>query len=123
MDKAGKQQKTRISAIIEGGADPTYPAISSCDYMIGYLFEVGPVMGDTMKQAALSNTEIRAWQDNTGARLTPWEARLLRSLSREYLCASQAAEAPGCPPPWGESDDGKSIRAEELQRKIDAFLN
>ena len=123
MDKAGKQQKTRISAIIEGGADPTYPPITSCDYMIGYLFEAGPVMSDTMGSAPLSNMEIRAWQDNTGASLTPWEARLLRSLSREYLCSSQAAETPSCPPPWGDSDDGKNIRAEELQRKIDAFLN
>ena len=123
QDKAGKVQKTRISVVLDSGVTPSYPPISGCDYLISYLFEVGPTMAGSMGNAPLSHSEIRAWQDNTDTDLTPWEARLLRRLSREYMGASSEAESPSCPPPWGDSHDAQNIRAMELQRKIDTFLN
>jgi hypothetical protein len=123
QDKAGKQQKTRISVVLDSGVEPSYPPISACDYLIGYLFEVGPIMSGGMGNAPLSHSEIRAWQDNTGTVLNAWEARLLRGLSRAYLGAVSDAEQPNCPPPWGDSRDAANIHQAELQRKIDTFLN
>jgi hypothetical protein len=122
-DAAGKRQKTRVQVVIDSGVTPSYPTITACDYLIGYLYEAGPIMSGGMGDSPLSHSEIRAWQDNTGTVLTAWEARLLRRLSREYLHSSQQAEKPNCPAPWGDSRDAANIHQAEMLRKIDVFLN
>jgi hypothetical protein len=123
QDKAGKAQKTRIRVVMDSDVEPSYPPIFAFEYLISHLFEVGPTMAGSMGQSPLSHAEIRAWQDNTGERLTYWEARMLRNLSLAYMGESNAAEDQSCPAPWGDSMDAANIRAMELQRKIEAFLN
>lgn len=53
-----------------------------------------------MGPAPITHLEIRAWQENTGKRLTPWEARTLRHLSREYVGELVAASDPSRPAPY-----------------------
>lgn len=51
----------------------------------------------------ITHCELRAWQENTGIELQPWEARTLRSLSNDYLFESIAARKYDRAAPW--SDD------------------
>jgi len=53
-----------------------------------------------MGESPLPDTEIEAWQRNTGIELQSWEARAVKRLSREYLSESQAATEPNRLCPW-----------------------
>lgn len=81
------------------------PEMPPCDaqYVIGYLFEIGPTMGE----GPVTHGEIESWQRNTGIRLTTWEARILKRLSLEYLGESQQATERGRPAPWADAPYAK----------------
>lgn len=79
---------------------PPLPDKGAAGRVVDWLFEVGPTVPGGMGPAALTHSEILAWQRNVGIRLTPWEARMLRALSREYLSEHLAADDPARPPPW-----------------------
>lgn len=53
-----------------------------------------------MSATPLPWAEIAAWQANTGVRLSPWEARLMRALSIAYVHQSRISEDETCPSPW-----------------------
>src|SRR3546814_18620695 len=53
-----------------------------------------------MGAAPLSWQSILSWSDMTGSYPAPWEARLIRKLSIEYLAEVRRAESENCPPPW-----------------------
>lgn len=83
---------------------PDMPPLDRGGYLVGYLIEIGPTMAAGMGAGPITHGEIRDWQDNTGIELQPWEAHLLRRLSREYLAESHRAEKLGCVPPWAPPD-------------------
>ena len=76
-----------------------------CDatYLVGYLFEIGPTLGET----PLTHSEIEAWMRNTGIRLSTWEARVLKRLSIEYLDESRQATDAARPSPWSDAPYAK----------------
>lgn len=76
------------------------PPVTGPAYLLEYLFEIGPTMAAGMGNGPITFSEILAWQLLTGIRLRPWEVRLLRRLSRDYLGASQSdvVHAPWQPP-------------------------
>lgn len=84
------------------------------------LVEMGLTQAAGMTAVPLSWQEINAWCDRTSIDLPPWEARLIRRLSGDYLAESRAAEAETCPPPWRAPASEASIAA-ELQ-VLDAVL-
>lgn len=54
----------------------------------------------------LSYQEILAWMTCTRRTLQPWEVRVLRRLSVEYISMLSRAEDENCPDPWaGELSD------------------
>lgn len=61
-------------------------------------------MASGMGAGPLTHQEILAWQVLTGIALQPWESRLLRRLSIEYVAESHRAEKLGCEPPWKATD-------------------
>lgn len=69
-------------------------------HLIGYLYEVGPILSGGMGGMRITNLELAAWQSNTGVELEAWEARFIVRLSKEYLGESHRAESPECPSPW-----------------------
>lgn len=90
-------------------------------YLVEHLLDVGPVMPGGFGPAVLSHGEIRAWQDNTGIELQPWEVAMMRRLSGEYLKASAEAEKQDAPPPFG-ADRQERLRdvAEALRTSLRA---
>jgi hypothetical protein len=81
------------------------------------LFDAGPILQGGMGASPLTATELRAWQQGTGTRLTPWEFRTLRTLSSAYLSELQQASDPSRPPPFGDLQ-----RNPNLSRAIDEAL-
>ncbi|WP_294302186.1 hypothetical protein [uncultured Sphingomonas sp.] len=69
-------------------------------HIIDRLIEIGLTEAAGMGAGPLSWATIVAWQQATGIRLPPWEARLIRRLSVDYLAESRRAEDETCPPPW-----------------------
>lgn len=100
---------TRIASLIAGNKPIAQPPLDSCEYLLTYLYEVGPVMQGGMGQTPLTHEEIAHWQRNIGLSLQPWEARFLKSLSREYLSQSQISNDINCPPPFGAIERAKNI--------------
>jgi hypothetical protein len=53
-----------------------------------------------MGKSELSWGAIGEWAREIGIDLAPWQKRILRRLSRDYLNESERATKPDCPPPW-----------------------
>lgn len=101
---------SRLDRLKRDGIEPTMPP-NHAPHIIARLTEIGLTESNGMGLSPLSWREIEAWQRATRVRLAPWEARLIRQLSIEYLGESRRAESENCPAPW---------RAEVTQRERDA---
>lgn len=80
-------------------------------YLIDYLFEIGPVSEGGMGAAALTFVEIDAFCRLTGVRFRPWEVRLLKKLSREYV---KQLHDDSQKPPWQAPDEKPRPTASQL---------
>lgn len=69
-------------------------------HIINRLIEIGLTEAAGMGSGPISWQSISAWQGLTGILLPPWEARLMRTLSLEYLMMGRKAEDENCPAPW-----------------------
>ncbi|MEG2030580.1 MAG: hypothetical protein RR376_08035 [Janthinobacterium sp.] len=98
------------------------PPLEWGDYLIGYLFEFGPTMAAGMGSGPLTGAEILAWQKLLGIEFDPWEARLLRRLSNEYVSESYLATKRDRPAPYGAPPVLKKVAAREVDRNLDFFL-
>lgn len=87
---------------------PPLPPIEWGEYLVEILFKRGPVMSGAMGPVSMSDVDLRAYQDNSGVELLPWEIDLLLRLSREYLDESQKASKHFAPAPW--SADEMSVK-------------
>jgi hypothetical protein len=91
ISRIEQMKKDRIPVLM-----PPNPAPA----LVGRLMEIGLSEAAGTGAAPLSWREIDAWCNRTGVDLPPWEARLIRQLSVEYLAESRRAESVNCPPPW-----------------------
>lgn len=89
-----------MDALMKQDLQPDLPDPGPAAHLLGYLFDVGPVMSGGMGPVPLSHSEIHAWQQNTGVELRAWESSTLRRLSIEYLSVSADARDPACPAPY-----------------------
>lgn len=69
-------------------------------HIIQRLLEIGLAEAAGMGTGPVSWQAIDAWANRTGIILSPWEARLIRSLSVAYVAEGRVAESETCPPPW-----------------------
>lgn len=69
-------------------------------HIIARLIEMGITQSNGMGASPISWSEITAWCERTCINLPPWESRLMRTLSEEYLAELHRAEAEHCPAPW-----------------------
>lgn len=99
--KVALKRVSRMQMRIDAGGEPDLPPVEPESlYLVYALFEAGPVSAAGMGPTSLSWAEIRAWQRCVGTRLAPWEARLIRRLSGEYLTQLHDAAAHDAPIPW-----------------------
>lgn len=82
------------------GITPVFPP-HPAPHLVDYLMEIGPVEPAGMDNGPIGWSTMRHWQDQTGVTLEPWQARLIRQLSIEYLGEMRRAREPDCPAPWG----------------------
>lgn len=101
---------TRIETMRVDEIDPELPEVEGGQHLINYLFEIGPVLHSGMEAVPITQLELRAWQDNVGIDLHPWEVRLLKHLSHVYLAETHRARKPDCPPPYLPEDVSQQNR-------------
>lgn len=89
-------------------------------FIVEILFDAGPVSASSMGASPLSWQEIQAWQRCAGVSLHPWQSRLIRKLSSEYLAESQTADAHDAPPPWARETqaDQRAAIAKHIRNVI-----
>lgn len=95
------------------------PELEGADYLIGYLWEVGP----TVNSGPVTHQELRAWQAGIGIELQPWEIRFLRRLSGDYLRESFLATKPDSPAPAPEFALNTSMTWKSLQKSLRELAN
>lgn len=98
------------------------PPIEWGEYILGYLFEMGPTIPGSMGASPLTFSEIEAWQRVVAIDLQPFEAQLIRRLSVEYFGQSHASTRRDCPAPYGGDTQVRKITKKELDRKLSEFL-
>lgn len=101
-----------LSRIAQMKADKIPIQMPPCSayHLVEHFVEMGMSEAAGMGMAPLSWREISAWCDRTRVDLAPWEARLIRRMSTEYLAEGRRAESDTAPPPW---------RTKKTQREID----
>lgn len=91
---------SRIARLKKDGVkNPAMPP-NPAPHIVAHLIEIGLVEARGMGTGPVSWREINEWQRASGVNLTPWEARLIRRLSTEYVAEGGRAENENCPPPW-----------------------
>ena len=69
-------------------------------YLVSALMEAGPTTVAGMGEIPLTWADLMAYQHGAGQDFAPWELRLIRRLSGEYLSESIRAKAPDARAPW-----------------------
>jgi hypothetical protein len=120
-DKSDAPRLSRLESMRDSRGEDYQPDMPPVDaeYLIGYLWEVGPTMASGGYPGPVTHEEIRAWMDLTGIELQPWEVRFLRRLSGDYMGESQRAEKADCPAPvhTGATVDLEAV-AKNMQRTL-----
>lgn len=96
------------------GIEPRMPP-NPAPHIIDRLIEIGLTEAAGMGSGPISWLQIDAWSRLTGVTLAPWEARLLRRLSSEYLAESRAAESVHRAAPWRTDPTAQERAAEEAR--------
>lgn len=89
----------------------------SAFYIVQYLLQLGLTLGDQ----ALTHSEIKAWQENTGYELSSWEAQIIKRLSQSYLSMSFESKKKHSETPWIDAPYYMTLKwrkAMELKQKI-----
>lgn len=120
--KAAQPEPGRLSrlAALADGVQPDLPDIDhALSHFVEWLMEAGPVSAAGMGPVPLTWRDLEAWQRCIGVTLRPWESRLLRRLSMDYLTELQKAEAHDAPRPWiPETTDERRTKVAKHIRSI-----
>lgn len=120
-DKSTVKTISRRALLARYGIDS--PDMPHCDaeFIIAYLFEIGPTVPAGMGEAPLPWSEIESWQRCNGITLEPWVCRFIRKLSIEFINESQRATAHDCRAPWESEQYEQAARSEQIRRSRDAL--
>lgn len=87
--------------------------------------EVGPV-SDGMAITAVSWSEVKAWMQITGTRITPWAARTIREMSTAYANEHrEASDNTSRPAPYGGpmTDERRQAVADKISQFMARRIN
>lgn len=94
----------------DDGISPVFPD-NPAEYLTTWLFEIGPAVPAGMGESAIDWPHLKAWQETMGVELLPWEARILRRLSGDFVAQRAKSRKPDCPAPYtGDADRVKLNR-------------
>lgn len=111
---------SRLRQLEADGQTPDMPP-NPAPHLVEYLLEVGPMVPAGMGSSAIGWRDISAWRQEVGIYLAPWEARMLRQLSRDYVGEYlEAGNIDRAPPytPFEMNDD----RRASVSTKISAIF-
>ncbi len=108
---------SRIDDLKRKKINPPMPP-NPAPHITDWLIEMGLTEAAGMGAVPISSRELAAWQENTSVRLAPWEARLIRELSKAYLAEGRIAESETCPPPWRAPVTQRELDIEESQLRM-----
>jgi len=118
--KDKRNERTRYELLKDKDSDLlNLPEVQNAEYIIEYLFEVGPSMSNGMGLCPISYTEIKAWMDATKTECSPWDVNMIRHLSRVFISQHHESEKENCPAPFNyivEND------IENARKQIDSQL-
>ncbi|WP_093011186.1 phage tail assembly chaperone [Sphingobium sp. YR768] len=116
---AAKDQPPPVSRIDQMKRNKIVPQMppNPAPHIITRLVEIGLTEAAGMGAGPISWQSIDAWCNRTAIDLSPWEARLLRSLSVSYVAEGRKAESENCPAPWRHevTDREKEVEVQRLQ--------
>lgn len=100
------------------------PSVACGIYLIDILFEIGPIKPAGMGGAtAISDLDLQAWQANQSITLTPWEARTIRRLSREYAAMLVDASDANCPAPYVSPEIFNEQRRKQIANAMSSWAD
>lgn len=117
--EAAQTKLTRLEELKRRNITPQMPP-NPAPHIVDRLIEMGITEAAGMGASPLSWREIVAWQEGTCVRLAPWEARLIRTLSKAYLAESRVADSENHPAPWHSGPDRRAVETE--QARLEAVL-
>lgn len=95
---------------LDAGGLPDLPPIDpAVIHLVDWLFDAGPMSASGAGPVRLTWADLEAWQRGSGISLQPWQGRLLRALSGEYLAESRGADEHDAPPPWTRHADRERV--------------
>lgn len=115
--EANTRRISRLDRLKREKIAPAMPP-NPAPHVVNRLVEIGLTEAAGMGVAPLSWREINEWQHSTGVTLPPWEARLIRRLSTEYIAEGRRAEDETCPPPWRAEVTRREIETEEARLRM-----
>ena len=72
---------------------------------------------------AIDEIDLLAYQFNRDIALSPWEAGIIRELSREYAAMLAEASASNCPAPYFSSEAMDDERRKKIAQGMSDFAN
>ena len=99
------------------GITPVFPD-NPAEYLTTWLFEIGPSVSGGMGEAPLDWSHIRAWQETMGVELLPWEARIIRRLSGDFVAQRAKSRKPDCPAPYTGDASKLKINRDIVAEKV-----
>lgn len=81
------------------------PPVELAGHLLDAWHDMGRHAYGGMGPVPLCDRDIRAWCENIGLSLSPWEVRAVKDMSRAYLAEQSAAEDPLHSPPFGALED------------------
>lgn len=110
---------SRLADLTARGIVPQLPPNAAPD-LVNTLMEIGPIETAGMGAIALTWSTLGWWQEQNGVALPPWQLRLLRRLSADYLAETTRSAAAGVPSPWAEMTQEQ--RRKMVSDKVDQIL-
>lgn len=110
---------SRLDRMKADGVSPQMPP-NPAPHIVERLIEIGLTEAAGMGVGPLSWLSINEWQRAACVRLDPWEAKLIRRLSIEYVAEGRRAEKETCPPPWHREVTQREREIE--QKRLQAVL-
>lgn len=103
------------------GIKPALPE-NPAPYLTDWLFEIGPGVSSGNGLVEIGWNTLTEWQRIMGVELLPWEARILRQLSREYVGQWYDSRKPDCPAPYAGTKGQIAANRENVAHQVRAMF-